>query len=46
MGIDEELRSQGYEFDCERSERETPAEVWVNRKAGLGIRLEWFRLGR
>lgn len=46
MGIDGELRKQGYEFDCERSERESPAEIWINRKAGLGVCLEWFRLGR
>jgi len=46
MGIDKELRDQGYEFDYERSERESPAEIWINRKVGLGIRLKWFRLGR
>jgi len=45
MGIDRELQRQGYEFDCDRSEQESPAEIWGNRKAGLGVRLEWFRLG-
>ena len=46
MGLDELLQSQGYEFDDEWSELEAPAEVWVNTKAGLGIRLLWFRLRR
>jgi hypothetical protein len=44
MGIDRELQRQGYKFDHDRSEQESPAEIWVNRKAGLGIHLEWFRL--
>jgi hypothetical protein len=46
MGIDKELKKQGYEFDCDHSERESPAEIWINKKAGLGVRLEWFRLRR
>jgi len=46
MGIDKELRINGYEFDEGRTERDAPAELWINRKAGLGIRLEWFRLRR
>jgi hypothetical protein len=42
MGIDKELENQGYEYD----DREVPAEIWINKKAGFGFRLEWFRLKR
>lgn len=42
MGIDTELEKQGYEY----SECEAPAEIWINKKIGLGVRLEWFRLRR
>ncbi len=42
MGIDTEFERQGFEHsDCE-----APAEIWINEKAGLGVRLEWFWLGR
>lgn len=44
MAIDKELRNQGYEFDVEYSENEATAEIWINKKDGLGIRLEWFKL--
>ena len=44
MAIDEELQKQGYEFDNEYSDREAPAEIWINKETGLGVRLEWFRL--
>lgn len=44
MGIDTMLREQGYEFDNEYSDREARAEIWINRKLGMGVRLEWFRL--
>ncbi|MHC4582050.1 MAG: hypothetical protein ACYS14_11385 [Planctomycetota bacterium] len=40
MGIDRELERQGYEH----GDREGPAEVWVNKKAGFGVKLEWFML--
>ena len=46
MGLDEELKRQGYEFDDERTEREAPVEIWINKKVGLGVRLEWLRLWR
>jgi len=32
------LQSQGYEFDEEYSGRKETAEIWINKKAGLGIR--------
>jgi len=40
MGIDKELQRQGYEYD----DRQAPAELWINKKARLGVHLEWFRL--
>ncbi len=46
MGIDTELRRQGYEFDIEYSDREAPAEIWINKKMGMGFRLQWFKLER
>jgi len=39
MGIDKELEKQGYEY-CEN---EAPIEIWINKKTGFGVRLEWFR---
>ena len=44
MGIDIELQRQGYEFDIEYSDREAPAEIWINKKMGMGFRIEWFML--
>jgi hypothetical protein len=46
MRIDKMLRNHGFYFDAEHTESEAPAEIWINRKAGLGVRLEWFRLKR
>ena len=46
MRIDKELTSRGFEFGAELTRREAPAEIWINKKDGLGVRLEWFRLGR
>jgi len=42
MGIDTELEKQGYE----RRDTEAPAEIWINKKAGFGFRIEWFKLER
>ncbi len=46
MRVDEALEKQGFEFDEDRTEQEAPAEVWVNKRARLGIRLQWFWLRR
>ena len=46
MKIDKNLKKQGFALDAESTESEAPAEIWINEKAGLGVRLEWFRLGR
>lgn len=43
--IYDELRKMGYEFDNEYSNSEERTEVWINRKAGLAVRLEWFHAG-
>lgn len=42
MGIDTELERQGYKHN----DSDAPAEIWINKKFGLGVRLEWFRLRR
>ena len=44
MGICDELKRQGYEFDHEYGSSEDRMEVWVNRKTGRGILIEWFSL--
>jgi hypothetical protein len=44
MSIYKELKQLGYEFDHEYGDSEERTEVWVNRKAGMGLRLEWFGL--
>jgi hypothetical protein len=44
MGMAKLLQGEGYELDDEQSDLAAPAEVWSNRKVGLGVRLEWFRL--
>ena len=44
MGIDDELRKQGYEFDEDCTGSKPGAEIWINKEIGIGLRLEWFRL--
>ncbi len=44
MGIAKALQNQGYEFDEECTDREGNAEIWINRKGGMGMRIEWFML--
>ena len=44
MGIDKALQNQGYELDEECTNREGNAEIWINRKISMGMRIEWFRL--
>lgn len=34
MGIDKELKRPGFEFGNERSEREAPVEIWIDKKTG------------
>ena len=46
MGIHEELRKQGYEFEYERHEGGDRTEVWVNKKAGMAIRIEWLKMDK
>ena len=44
MGIDEELRRQGFKFEYQSMDGNDRKEVWVNEKAGLAVRIEWLRL--
>ena len=44
MGIANALQNQGYEFDEECTDREGNAEIWINRKISMGMRIEWFRV--
>jgi len=44
MSIYDELSRLGYEFDHEYGDSEEKAEVWVNRKTGTGVLIEWFNL--
>ena len=38
------ILGRGYEFDKERTELERNAEIWINWKTGMGMRIRWFRL--
>ena len=44
MGINKALHIYGYEFDEEYTDSEAPAEIWINKKIGMGLRIEWFML--
>ncbi len=44
MGIAKALQRQGYEVDEECTDREGNAEIWINRKINMGMRIEWFML--
>ncbi len=44
MTIADELRSLGYKFEYEHGDSEERTEVWVNKKAGMAVRIEWMRV--
>ncbi len=44
MGLRDELKRLGYEFDHAYGCSEDRTEVWLNRKRGVGIAIERFRL--
>ena len=44
MGIHDELTKMGYRFEYERGDSEERTEVWVNKEAGMAVRIEWFHL--
>lgn len=46
MGIDEELQKQGYQFEYEHGDSEDRTQVWINKKAGMAVRIEWFRMDK
>lgn len=44
MELYKALKKLGFEFDDEFASSEERLEVWVNRKRGMGVAIEWFRL--
>jgi len=44
VGIHDELTKMGFEFDHGHGSSEDRCEVWVNRKTGRGLMIEWFAL--
>ena len=44
MGIYDELRKQGYEFEYEHGCSEDRAEVWINKEAKMAVRIEWMKM--
>ena len=44
MGLYDDLEKEGFEFDHEYGDSEGRTEVWVNRKTGRGVMIEWFSL--
>ena len=42
MGIADELRNQGYKLEYEYGRSGDLTEVWVNKKAGMAVRIEWM----
>ena len=44
MTIADELRRLGYTFQYDHGDSEERTEVWVNKKAGMAVRIEWMRV--
>ncbi len=44
MGIQAELKKQGYRFHYQSIDGEDRKEVWINEKDGMAVRIEWLRL--
>jgi hypothetical protein len=44
MGIHEELERLGFELQEELGSSEDRTEVWISRRSGMGVSIEWFRL--
>jgi len=44
MGVGEELKKMGYQFEYESGDTEDRTEVWINKAVGMAVRIEWFRL--
>lgn len=40
------MGQQEYEFDEEFAEQQGNAEILISTKAGVGVRLRWFRMDR
>ena len=44
MGIEQELKNQGYRLEYEQNEGEDKKQVWMNDKAGMALRIEWIKI--
>ena len=44
MTVEETLRSQGYELEYECTDLGDRKQVWINKKAGMAVRVEWFKM--
>ena len=44
MGIAEELKKQGYSLEYERDEHGDHAEVWINHKERMALKVVWMRI--
>ena len=44
MRIHDEFKKMGYQFEYDHGDSEDRTEVWINKKAGMAVRIEWFRL--
>lgn len=44
MEIRQVLAQEGYELDSEEKRGEDHMEVWINRRTGRGVLVEWFKL--
>ena len=42
MGLYEELKKMEFVRDSEFGSGEERTELWVNEKAGMAVRLEWY----
>ena len=44
MSIEKTLERQGYELEYECTELGDRKQVWLNKKIGMAVRVEWFRM--
>ena len=44
MGIQEELKKQGYVFEYERARGKDRIEVWTNKGTRTAVRIEWIKI--
>ena len=44
MGIEQELKNEGYRLEYEHHDGEDKKQVWMNDKAGMALRIEWVKI--